>query len=717
MKSFQMRENIKGFEFGTPIDTEIIYGDKTYGFEELPMVLKFEDSNTYLKFLLGQDDRVYGLGPNMGGINKRGRRYEAYCTDDPLHHEDKVVLYGAHNFFMIQDNQGVKGYFIDFPSRIYYDVGFSDRDAFSIHIHGKDFTFYIIEGDTLNEIVTKFHKMIKKPYLPPKWGLGYFQSRWGYKSEEEIREIHETFKGKDLPLEGIYLDLDYMEDFKDFSISKERFPNFKQLVEDLKEEGVRLVPIIDAGVKIEKGYSVYDQGIEGGHFALNADGKPYVAAVWPGKVHFPDFLQEKTRVWFGDYYKVLTDLGIEGIWNDMNEPAIFYDEDSLDEAVTLAIKAKGKNLDVFDFFDLKDKFQNMGNKDVYYQRFFHRLHGKSYSNEDLHNQYGYMMTKSASEGLRKHLGKRSLLISRASSIGMHAYGGIWTGDNSSWWSHIELNLKMLPTLNMSGFYYVGADTGGFGGNCSGELLCRWMQLSVFTPLLRNHAALGTKPQEPYAFGEEVTGINRKLLKDRYRLIPYLYSQLLMHHRLGGLMFTPLSFEFTGREALDAEDQLLVGEEIMIAPLYKPNAQGRYVYLPEEMVLVNFKEKPEMMVLKEGVRYMAYALNELKFFLRKNKLMVYGEESLNVKTMRQDQLNVLGYVDTKANFTLWNDDGDSFAYEEGKVFKTKIMVEKLASGHYDISVNSQDEYLKIIKVMLIDSDNNIFEKEVEVSNLK
>ena len=268
-----------------------------------------------------------------------------------------------------------------------------------------------------------------------------------------------------------------MEDFKDFTISHERFPGFKALVNDLKEDGVRLVPIIDAGIKIEKDYPVYEEGIAGGHFAKNEKGEPYVGAVWPGKVHFPDFLQEKTRTWFGDYYKILTDLGIEGIWNDMNEPAIFYDEDSLEEAVSLAIKAKGKNLGVYDFFDLKDKFQNIGNRDEYYRRFFHSIEGRVYSNEEVHNQYGYMMTKSASMGLRKHLGFRPLLISRASSIGMHAYGGIWTGDNSSWWSHIELNLKMLPTLNMSGFYYVGADTGGFGGRCTGNsssgTLCFW----------------------------------------------------------------------------------------------------------------------------------------------------------------------------------------------------------------------------------------------------
>ena len=229
------------------------------------------------------------------------------------------------------------------------------------------------------------------------------------------------------------------------------------------------------------------------------------------------------------------------------------------------------------------------------------------------------------------------------------------------------------------------------------------------------AALGTHHQEPYAFGDEMTNINRKLLKDRYRLIPYLYSQLLQNYSLGGLMFTPLAFEFKGQEALDTEDQLLLGEEMMIAPLYKPNAQGRYVYLPEPMALVDFKEVPEVTPMTKGVHYIPYGLNELKFFLRCNKLMVYGEESLNVKTMREDHLNLLGYVDNKASYTLWNDDGQTYGYEEGEVFKTKVTVEKIDSGDYTILVESQDKHLKTISITLIDSEHKIFEKEVKVSS--
>lgn len=713
MKSFMMNENVTGYSYGNPVKTGIILGEKNYKEVPLKVEVKMEDGHSFIHFDLTERDRVFGLGANLGGINKRGRHYRSYCTDDALHHEDKTTLYGAHNFFIVEDDDVSTGYFIEFPSMITYDVGFRRIDEFDIEIYGEDFTLYVVEGENVKDIIVNFHQIIGKPYVPPKWGFGFFQSRWGYETQKDVMKVYNTFKEKDIPLEGIYLDLDYMDDFKDFSVSEERFKDFKILSDTLKDDGVRLIPIIDAGIKIEEGYDIYEEGIKGNHFVEDEEGKPYIAAVWPGKVHFPDFLKEETREWFGDKYKFLTDLGIEGVWNDMNEPAIFYDEKSLEEAVDAAIAAKGQNLGVFPFFDLKDKFQNIGNKDEYYRRFFHTVDGKKYTNEELHNLYGYYMTKSASLGLKKHLEKRFVLISRASSIGMHKYSGIWTGDNSSWWSHLELNLRMLPSLNMSGFYYIGADTGGFGGNSNGELLTRWMQLSIFTPLLRNHSAIGCVNQEPYAFGDKITDLNRELIKARYMLIPYIYSEFLKNWENGGLMFTPLSFEFWGDEAMGAEDQLLMGSELMLAPIYKANAKGRYVYLPEEMAEVSFgTDKIDMRVEKNGLNHLSYELDELKFYLRRNRLFPYTNPSKNVKNLEISELKFLGYVDEEAEYELYDDDGESFDYQEGKFFKTKVKAVRTEDG-YDIQVENTNPEIKKISLILINSENEIIEKEVQV----
>lgn len=614
MKSYKLKNGTKVYKYGNPIETGAVIEEKIEIKLEEHLDIRFKEGYSKISLNLSSEDIVYGLGGNLGGVNKRGRLYESYCTDEPLHIEDRTKLYSAHNFFIISGKES-RGYFIDFPSRIKYDVGYYNEDLFNIKIYGKDFYIYIIEGENLEEISTKFLQIIGKSYIPPKWAFGYFQSRWGYKDKDEVKKVYETFRKNDIPLEGIFLDLDYMDDFKDFTISDERFDGFKNFVEDLKKDGLYLVPIIDAGVKVEKGYHIYEEGIEGDYFCKDEEGKPYEGVVWPGKVHFPDFMKEETQLWFGSKYQVLTDCGIEGFWNDMNEPAIFYEQEALAEAIQYAQESQDKDLDVFSYFKLKDNFMNLANKDSYYKNFYHEIDGKRISNDKVHNLYGYYMTKSAYLGLTRLLkDKRFLLISRASSIGMHRYGGIWTGDNSSWWSHLEQNIKILPSLNMCGFFYIGADTGGFGGNCNGELLTRWLQLSVFTPLLRNHSAIGCNNQEPYAFSEKVLSNTRNLIKARYSLIPYIYSEYMKAVNNYTLMFKPLSFEFQGTLAEEAEDQILLGNQLMLAPVHTSNHSGRYVYLPEDMLEVSFLEEDMTTAIrKKGIHYIGYGLEDLKFF--------------------------------------------------------------------------------------------------------
>jgi len=509
-------------------------------------------------------------------------------------------------------------------------------------------------------------------------------------------------------LEGIFLDLDYMDDFKDFTISDERFDGFKNFVEDLKKDGLYLVPIIDAGVKVEKGYHIYEEGIEGDYFCKDEEGKPYEGVVWPGKVHFPDFMKEETQLWFGSKYQVLTDCGIEGFWNDMNEPAIFYEQEALAEAIQYAQESQDKDLDVFSYFKLKDNFMNLANKDSYYKNFYHEIDGKRISNDKVHNLYGYYMTKSAYLGLTRLLkDKRFLLISRASSIGMHRYGGIWTGDNSSWWSHLEQNIKILPSLNMCGFFYIGADTGGFGGNCNGELLTRWLQLSVFTPLLRNHSAIGCNNQEPYAFSEKVLSNTRNLIKARYSLIPYIYSEYMKAVNNYTLMFKPLSFEFQGTLAEEAEDQILLGNQLMLAPVHTSNHSGRYVYLPEDMLEVSFLEEDMTTAIrKKGIHYIGYGLEDLKFFLRKNSMIPYVKPSKNVKELDLKSIEILAYVDDQAVYELYDDDGKSYNLS----YSTNIHIVKKA-GDYDIKVDNDNPFIENINIKIIDSKNSIKYKEI------
>ncbi|WP_425447887.1 TIM-barrel domain-containing protein [Dethiothermospora halolimnae] len=713
METYKMNNGIKVFKYGNPIETGAVVKEKVISEEKNDLDINFQDKHSNISIALSPEDMVYGLGGNLGEINKRGRLYESYCTDDACHTEDKTKLYSAHNFFIVSGEVS-RGYFIDFPTRIKYDVGYHDKNYLNIKIYGQDFYIYIIEGDNPTNISNKFLEIIGKPYVPPKWAFGYFQSRWGYKDKEDVKKVYDTFRNNDIPLEGIYLDLDYMDNFKDFSISEERFSGFKDFVNELKEDGLYLVPIIDAGVKVEDGYDIYEEGIKGDHFCRDKDGKPYEGVVWPGKVHFPDFMKEETQLWFGSKYKALTDCGIEGFWNDMNEPAIFYQEKYLNQAIEYANEKKGQNLNVYSYFELKDNFSNLANKDLYYQSFYHNVDGKKVSNDEVHNLYGYYMTKSANLGLSKLLNdKRFLLISRASSIGMHRYGGIWTGDNSSWWSHLEQNIKMMPSLNMCGFFYIGGDTGGFGGHCNGELLTRWLQLSVFTPLLRNHTAIGSANQEPYAFTEEVMNNSRNIIKGRYMLIPYIYSEYMKAVNNHKLMFKPLSFEFKGDLAKEVEDQILLGDQLMIIPIHHPNHKGRYVYLPEEMLEVSFlKENMTSLVREKGIQYVNYNLDELKFFIRKDTMIPYTKPSKNVKELDQNTLSVLAYVDKEAKYQLYDDDGVSYDFTKGKSFTTKIKIIKKADD-YEIQVDNTNPTIENISFKIVDSQNNIKYKEISV----
>lgn len=337
--------SIKKFCFGTVINTEsVVLNIEESDKSEMPY-LKIGLQNELI-YKLEKTDIIYGLGENVRGMNKRGWIYESFCSDEFDHTEDKKSLYAAHNFLILQSRETF-GMFIDCPGKVIFDLGYTNGDLIFIKVPDSEFNLYIIEGNSLKEIVKNFRKLIGKSYIAPKWAFGYQQSRWGYKDKQDILSVVEGFKNNDIPIDGVCLDIDYMERFKDFTINEETFHDFENFVENLKSQGVRLIPIIDAGVKIEKGYEVYEEGVEKGYFCVNENNEPFIAAVWPGKVHFPDFLNEDARAWFGAKYKYLTDKGIEGFWNDMNEPAIFYTENSLKNALDSAYDSKNKNLDVY----------------------------------------------------------------------------------------------------------------------------------------------------------------------------------------------------------------------------------------------------------------------------------------------------------------------------------------------------------------------------------
>lgn len=394
-----------------------------------------------------------------------------------------------------------------------------------------------------------------------------------------------------------------------------------------------------------------------GYFCKDEDGKDFVAAVWPGRVHFPDVLNSNARKWFGSKYEYLINMGIEGFWNDMNEPAIFYTEKRLESAVEKVIELSKTNMGINEYFELKDAVDSLANHPEDYKLFYHDMDGKKIRHDKVHNLFGYNMTKAAADAFDEICpDKRILMFSRSSSIGMHRYSGMWQGDNRSWWSHLLMNIQMTCNLNMTGFLYTGADLGGFGSDVTEDLLLRWLQFAIFTPLMRNHSAFGTRDQEVYLFDNIESCKN--MIQIRYSLIPYLYSEYMKAIISDDMMFKPIAFEFNDYISKTVDDQLLLGNEVMIAPVYKQNANGRYVWLPEEMMLVRMRtfEDIETEILSAGHHYISVELNELVFFIRKGKAMPFANSAFSVDDIDMNSLRLLGYKN--AVYDLYDDDGIS-----------------------------------------------------------
>lgn len=657
---------IKKYVYGTPFPTDAVVLDVQPSTDALPF---FEtDQQGTFTYSLSENDIVYGLGEQIRGINKRGWQYVSWNYDNPNHHEDARSLYGAHNFIIIH-GAVTFGAFFDYAGKMEFDIGYTKRSMMQIHAASNNLTVYIITGESEKDIVKQFRKMVGRSYIPPFWAFGYGQSRWGYKTEEDIRTVAKQYQDAGVPLDSIYLDIDYMERYKDFTVDTERFPNLKELAADMKEQGIHLVPIIDAGVKIEDGYDVYEEGVQNNYFCKNAEGGDFVGAVWPGRVHFPDFLQPKARDWFGKKYAVLTEQGIDGFWNDMNEPAIFYTEDRLADTCAEIEKLTAGNMGIQEYFAFTGMVAGLNGNIGDYDKFYHNVDGKMVKHSEVHNLYGMNMTRSAFEALQEiSPEKRTLFFSRSSYIGAHRYGGIWQGDNKSWWSHILQSMQQLPALNMAGFLFTGSDTGGFGCDTTEDLMIRWLQYSLFTPLFRNHSADGTREQELYQFSNvEAAG---KMIQIRYSLIPYLYSEFLKAALNDEMMFKPLSFDFPDDAmAEQVEDQLLLGNELMIAPIYKQNAQGRYVYLPEEMMLVRMHSSKDYTteILPKGHHYVSVGLDELVFFIRNQKAIPFAESAKNTAKTDYNTIQLLGYEGS--SYELYTDNGTSPNPEDSLTIKT------------------------------------------------
>ena len=664
---------IQRFSFGHPFPTQSVV--LSLPAESGPVPFLTPDGTGW-RFTLSEQAAVYGLGEMPRGINKRGWHYITNNTDESRHSEDKLSFYGAHNFLLVRDGSTCFGLFVDFPGKVYYDIGYSRHGLLSFHTETPDYDLYLLSGGNENAICREFRTLIGRSYIPPRWAFGLAQSRWGYKTEEDVREVARQYKEHDLPLDMICMDIEYMQDYADFTVNKERFPDLAKLSADLKAQGIRLVPIIDAGVRVDPNDSTCTEGLEKGYFCKKADGTPFVAAVWPGKAYFADFLRPEVREWFGHKYKALTDCGIEGFWNDMNEPSLFYSPERLRAFLDdMAALREKDNIEQEEFFPrVVGGAMGLMNSPADYASFYHEADGRKVRHDQVHNLYGGSMTRAAGEAFADlRPGQRTLLYSRSSFIGSHRYGGIWLGDNNSSWAQLLANIQMMPSVQMCGFLYSGADLCGFSCDTTPDLTLRWLEFGLLTPLMRNHSAVGTRMQEYYRFPEVLPAV-RNMIRLRYALLPYLYSEFMKAALENTSYFRPLAFDYPDDpDAREVEDQLLLGEGLMAAPVYVQNAHGRHVYLPEPMKLLRLRavDDYDEEILPAGHHYIRCALDEMLLFIRPGHIIPVAQPANNTAELDDASLTLWSFLPNgeSAEYRMYRDDGVTTEYEKKEHWKT------------------------------------------------
>ncbi|MTI49199.1 MAG: DUF5110 domain-containing protein [Firmicutes bacterium] len=608
----------------------------------------------------------YGLGEKYGWMNHKGSKFSNWNTDvlgvTPLHNATVDEYHTSIPFYIGLDRDKAYGIYFDNSFRTKFDFGREVEDILSFSAEDGIIDYYFIYGEKVSNVISGFTDLTGNMPLPRKEFLGFQQCRWSYENREELIEVAHKMREENIPCDVLYLDIDYMKDYKVFTIDSKKFSEFKEMISHLKSIGYKVVVIIDPGVKVEKNYWVYEEGMEKDYFVKDSKGDVYIGEVWPGDSVFPDFLRSEVRKWWGALHKELIMDGIEGIWNDMNEPANFNDDSKTIPKDTIHIDDNG------------DKKEH----------------------KEIHNLYGFYEAEATYNGLLEiQPEKRPFVLTRAAFAGTQRYSALWTGDNHSIWEHMESSIPMFMNLGLSGYTFIGADVGGFAGDSNGELLTRWTQLGVFTPLFRNHSAKDTLHQEPWCFERKYTDIIRKYTELRYRFISYLYNLMRESSLNGSPVIRPLFYHYQQDEkTYNINDQFLFGKDIMVCPIVKPGMTKRMVYLPEgEWYDYWTKEK-----LVGGEYIIADApLDIIPIYIKAGGIIPEDEVSQFISNSN-DILYINIYKGEESKSKIYFDDGTTFNYKEGLYSEIEIAVEE-EDNHLNISLSIDKDNYRIPKIKL------------------
>jgi len=614
-----------------------------------------------------EKEHYFGLGDKAGPLDRRNQSFTLWSSDTYSFQESSDPIYKSIPFFLAFREGRTIGVLFDNTWRTHFDFGKQFRGVYSFGSEGGPADYYIIYGPSAKKVLSSYMWLTGPTPLPPLWTLGYQQSRYSYETEAELRSIANKLREDRIPADALYLDIDFQEKNRPFTVSTDKFPHFSEMVGDLKKQNFHVVAITDLHIAElpDAGYAAYDSGKAGDHFVKNPDGSTYVGTVWPGPSVFPDFTRQKTRDWWGSLYTDLLKTGVAGFWNDMNEPSVFKTPDGTMPA------------------SIQHRIEEPG------------FIPRNATHAEIHNVLGMENSRATYEGLLKlSPDQRPFVLTRATYAGGQRYSATWTGDNSSTWNHLRLAIPMLQNLGLSGFGLTGADVGGFIGSPQPDLLTKWIELGTFQPIDRNHTEKGTKYQEPWVHGPEHEKIRRRFIEERYRLMPYIYTLAEEMSRTGWPMMRPIFMEFPNASLNDRPldttpiSQYMFGPNLLIAPPPYPDevddyqarlpAVGWYDYWTGKRVA---KADANATAASSELTNTTITprLEELPVFVKEGTILPVQPLTQSTEEVPNGPLTLRIYPGSDCHGSIYQDDGKTMAFKRGEYLRVQFSCEPTSQG--------------------------------------
>jgi len=579
------------------------------------------------------DEHYFALGDKAGPLDHRNLAFTMWNTDAFGWQESTDPLYKDIPFFLAMRKGAAHGIFLDNTYRTSFDFGKESRDFYSFGSDGGELDYYFFYGPDPKRVLQDFTTLVGRTPLPPLFALGYQQCRYSYYPEARVREVASEFRKRKIPADVIYLDIDYQQNNRPFTVDRERFPHFEQMVSDLKGEGFKVVAITDLHLAKLAGYKPYDEGIAHDYFVHNPDGSTFVGPVWPGPSVFPDFTRSEVRKWWGTLYGNFVNIGIRGFWNDMNEPSVFERPD------------KTMPLDTV-----------------------HSVEGRKTDHREIHNVFGMQNARATYEGmLRLQPDVRPFVLTRAAYAGTQRYAATWTGDNSSTWNHMRISIPQLLNLGLSGYSFIGDDIGGFAGSPTPELLTRWMELGAFNPIYRNHGTKGSRDREPWVDGPEHEAIRKRYIEARYQLLPYIYTAMEETSRTGIPLMRPMFLEYPADKRFETSDtEFMFGPDLLVAPKVDEKFEPYDVTLPAGTWYDFWTGRDA-----SSTKTLNPALDVLPVFVRAGAIIPEQPVVQNTAEAPQGPLQISVYPGPDCRGSLYEDDGNTLTYRRGEFLEMQF----------------------------------------------